>query len=150
MIGGLGFDILDPWKLTSPDMVDRVVAMPYGEDKRAAWRTLNPVIGRNNRDAIKSCDLVVAVLDGTDVDSGTAAEIGYAAGIGKAIEGYRGDFRLASDNDGSTVNLQVEFFITGMPAYRGSIARDLLQLKAALGNFLSLYNMQKSYQLIPD
>ena len=25
--------------------------------------------------------------------------------------GYRGDFRLSADNEGSTVNLQVEFFI---------------------------------------
>ena len=53
----------------------------------------------------------MAVLDGTDVDSGTAAEIGYAFARGKLIVGYRGDFRLSADNEGSTVNLQVEYFI---------------------------------------
>jgi nucleoside 2-deoxyribosyltransferase len=55
--------------------------------------------------------MVFAVLDGTDVDSGTAAEIGYAFAKGKPILGYRGDFRLSADNDGSIVNLQVEYFI---------------------------------------
>ena len=56
--------------------------------------------------------MVLAVLDGTDVDSGTAAEIGYAFAKGRPILGYRGDFRLSADNEGSTVNLQVEYFIT--------------------------------------
>ena len=54
---------------------------------------------------------MVAVLDGADVDSGTAAEIGYAFARGKLIVGYRGDFRLSADNEGGTVNLQVEYFI---------------------------------------
>lgn len=55
--------------------------------------------------------MVFAVLDGTDVDSGTASEIGYAYALGKRILGYRGDFRLSADNEGSIVNLQVEYFI---------------------------------------
>jgi nucleoside 2-deoxyribosyltransferase len=54
---------------------------------------------------------VVAILDGVDVDSGTAAEIGYAFAKGRPILGYRGDFRLSADNEGATVNLQVEYFI---------------------------------------
>jgi nucleoside 2-deoxyribosyltransferase len=45
------------------------------------------------------------------VDSGTASEIGYACAKGKPILGYRGDFRLSADNEGSMVNLQVEHFI---------------------------------------
>jgi nucleoside 2-deoxyribosyltransferase len=54
---------------------------------------------------------VFVVLDGVDVDSGSAAEVGYAFAKGKPILGYRGDFRLSADNEGSTVNLQVEYFI---------------------------------------
>ena len=68
-------------------------------------------MGATNRAAIDRARAVVAVLDGTDVDSGTAAEIGYAFGRGKLVLGYRGDFRLSADNEGSTVNLQVEYFI---------------------------------------
>ena len=85
--------------------------MPYGPAKRDAWRKLNPRIGAKNQRLIDECDAVFAVLDGTDVDSGTAAEIGYAFAKRKPTVGYRGDFRLSADNDGSIVNLQVEYFI---------------------------------------
>ena len=54
---------------------------------------------------------MLAVLDGVDVDSGTASEVGYAFARGKRIVGYRGDFRPAAENEGCTVNLQVEYFI---------------------------------------
>ena len=68
-------------------------------------------MGKRNAEAIRSSDGMIAVLDGVDIDSGTASEIGYAYGLGKLIAGYRGDFRLSADNEGSTVNLQVEYFI---------------------------------------
>jgi nucleoside 2-deoxyribosyltransferase len=107
----LGHEPLDPWVLTPQSQIDAVKALPYGAERRDAWRKLNPIIGGNNRAAIDRCDLVFAILDGVDVDSGTAAEIGYAFAKGKPILGYRGDFRLSSDNEGSIVNLQVEYFI---------------------------------------
>jgi nucleoside 2-deoxyribosyltransferase len=107
----LGYEVLDPWKLTDGAKIDAVKNMPYGQAKRDAWRALNVEIGGNNRAAIDRCDAVFAVLDGVDVDSGTAAEIGYAFAKGKPILGYRGDFRLSADNEGSTINLQVEYFI---------------------------------------
>ena len=69
------------------------------------------------------------MLDGTDVDSGTAAEIGYAFAKGKRIVGYRGDFRLSADNEGSLVNLQVEYFIH---ASGGRIVSSIKQLAPAL------------------
>ena len=72
---------------------------------------------------------MLAVLDGADVDSGTAAEIGYAFARGKRILGYRGDFRLAADNVGSIVNLQVEYFIT---AGGGEIVTTLAALRDRL------------------
>jgi nucleoside 2-deoxyribosyltransferase len=97
--------------LTDKSKIDAAIAMPYGQEKRDAWRHLNTEIGENNRKAIDQCDGVLAVLDGVDVDSGTAAKIGYAYARGKRIVGYRGDFRLSSDNEGSIVNLQVEYFI---------------------------------------
>lgn len=107
----LGHEVLDPWTLTDQRKIDAVRNMPYGSARREAWRQLNLEIGNNNRAAIDRCDLVFAVLDGVDVDSGTASEIGYAFAKGKPILGYRGDFRLSADNEGSLVNLQVEYFI---------------------------------------
>ena len=107
----LRHEVLDPWTLTEQVKIDAVLRMPYGEAKRDAWRQLNVEIGGNNRQAIDACDLVLAVLDGVDVDSGTAAEVGYAFARGKPIVGYRGDLRLSADNEGALVNLQVEYFV---------------------------------------
>ena len=110
-VRGLGYGVLDPWTLTDARRIRAVQDLPYGSAKREAWRALNLEMGATNRAAIDAARAVVAVLDGTDVDSGTAAEIGYAFARGKLIVGYRGDFRLSADNEGSTVNLQVEYFI---------------------------------------
>jgi nucleoside 2-deoxyribosyltransferase len=75
-------------------------------------RIINDEIGKRNADAIENSTIVVAILDGSfDVDSGVAAEIGYAAGKGKRVIGLRTDFRTGGDNLGSTINLQVEHFI---------------------------------------
>jgi nucleoside 2-deoxyribosyltransferase len=110
-VAGLGYEILDPWALADQAKIEGAQRLPYGPEKREAWRKLNREIGATNRAAIDRADGVIAVLDGTDVDSGTAAEIGYAFARGKLIVGYRGDFRLSADNEGAAVNLQVEFFI---------------------------------------
>ncbi len=125
----LGHEAIDPWTLTDQPRIDAVLRMPYGEARRDAWQVLNIEIGHNNRLAIDRCDLVFAVLDGADVDSGTAAEIGYAFAKGKPIIGYRGDLRLSADNEGSTVNLQVEYFIRQSG---GEIIPTLAEFEAAL------------------
>jgi nucleoside 2-deoxyribosyltransferase len=111
MVKAAGFVVLDPWALTSQSEVDAVANMPDGPARRAAWRELNVKIAGRNAAALDECDAVVAILDGVDVDSGTAAEIGYAFAKGRPILGYRGDFRLSADNEGAKVNLQVEYFI---------------------------------------
>ena len=68
-------------------------------------------VGKANKDGIDSSDVIVAILDGSDVDSGTASEIGYAFARGKRIYGYRGDIRRAGDAEGVVVNLQVQYWI---------------------------------------
>ncbi len=123
-----GHEPLDPWALADAGEVARVTALPWGAARREAWRALNAAIAETNRRAIESAHGVVAVLDGVDVDSGTAAEIGFAFGRGKRIVGYRGDFRLAADHEGALVNLQVEYFID---ASGGELAR-VADLPAAL------------------
>jgi nucleoside 2-deoxyribosyltransferase len=111
LVSGLGYGVLDPWRLTDPRRIEAVQQMPYGPERRDAWKALNKQIAEANRAAIDDAQGTVAVLDGVDVDSGTAAEVGYAFARGKFIVGYRGDFRLSADNEGGIVNLQVEFFI---------------------------------------
>jgi len=104
-------EVIDPWKLTPEALINPILAMPYGPKRKRAWEKLNRIIGANNASGIEKADGTVAVLDGVDVDSGTASEIAYTCALNKFVIGYRGDFRLASDNDGCKVNLQVEYFI---------------------------------------
>lgn len=52
------------------------------------------------KSGIDWCDIIVAIADGTDVDSGTSWEIGYAYGTGKPIILIRTDFRQRGDDFG--------------------------------------------------
>lgn len=68
-------------------------------------------IFRRCRAALDEADLLVALLDGPQVDDGTAWEIGYfhAARPGTArILGVRTDFRRAGEAEGSLVNAMIE------------------------------------------
>ncbi len=69
-------------------------------------------IFKENLRAIDECDVVVAVLDGADADSGTAWEIGYASAIGKPVIGLKTDFRTLGPE--GRVNLMIEESITGL------------------------------------
>jgi nucleoside 2-deoxyribosyltransferase len=64
------------------------------------------IIFSKNEAAIEKSDMIVAVVDGADVDSGTAWEIGYAYARGKTILGLRTDFRTLGIE--GTVNLMIE------------------------------------------
>lgn len=71
-------------------------------------------LGKLNQIAIKDCDVVVACCDGSgiEIDSGVAAEIGYAYGIGKIIIAYREDVRKIIEGPfEGFINLQVMFFV---------------------------------------
>jgi nucleoside 2-deoxyribosyltransferase len=127
----IGCQILDPWNLTPENLSRPVFELPFGESKRKKLEELNLIIGKNNTDALLKADALFAVLDGVDVDSGTASEIGFAAARGIPILGYRGDFRLSADNEGSKVNLQVEYFIKSSG---GKIITEISELKESMFN----------------
>jgi nucleoside 2-deoxyribosyltransferase len=65
------------------------------------------------RDALDSCNCVVALLDGTQVDDGTAWEIGYACAKGIPIYGMRTDIRCAGETPYSYVNSMIQGCLAG-------------------------------------
>ena len=74
----------------------------------------------NNRDAIDECDIVIAVLDGgSDVDSGTAWEIGYAYAKGKTLLTLKTDFRTLGSE--GIVNLMIERSVNELETDIGSL-----------------------------
>jgi nucleoside 2-deoxyribosyltransferase len=108
---------VDPWSL------DVVVAPGTCERERALS------LGRRNIEAIRSCELLVAHLEGQEPDSGTVAELGYGAALGLRCFGLRSDLRQSGE-PGVAVNLQVEAFIVESG---GMIAATLDELVAELG-----------------
>jgi nucleoside 2-deoxyribosyltransferase len=46
-------------------------------------------------DAIKKCDVLIAVLDGRALDEGVCIEMGFAKALGKHIVGFKSDVRIA-------------------------------------------------------
>jgi nucleoside 2-deoxyribosyltransferase len=63
------------------------------------------------RSNLDDADMVIALLDGTQVDDGTAWEIGYfyaGRSPGRKIIGIRTDFRCAGECEGACVNIMIE------------------------------------------
>ncbi|HTC71299.1 MAG TPA: nucleoside 2-deoxyribosyltransferase [Solirubrobacteraceae bacterium] len=118
-----GLEPLDPWADPhAGEEIDAVLAQPLSAARHEAFRAINRRLGAANAASIQRAEALLAVLDGVDVDSGTAAEIGFAAALGKPIVGLRLDTRQAGDNEGAVVNLQVEHFIL---ASQGQIVRSV-------------------------
>ena len=80
--------------------------------------------------ALREADLLVATLDGAQVDDGTAWEAGYfyalSGGARERIVGIRTDFRSAGDAKGTRVNAMLD-------ASCGSIVGSLEELLECLG-----------------
>src|SRR5512146_797030 len=68
MVQAAGFDIRDPWVLTPQEIIDPILALPYGPERKARWSAANVLIGANNAKGIEESHVIIAVLDGVDVD----------------------------------------------------------------------------------
>jgi nucleoside 2-deoxyribosyltransferase len=132
LIKRMGGKVLDPWTLTSPEQIKAVQDLPISRESVQAWEKLNHLMGGNNVQAIRRSSGIVANLDGPDVDSGTASEIGNAYILGLPILGYRGDFRPVCENPGGLVNLQVEYNIRDSASGRGNLITSIQEMPQEL------------------
>lgn len=116
-----GLAVFDPWEQTqsAPDIAQAFTIERYPE-RVSAFRRISSEIGKRNEDGIRNADMLFAVLDGTEIDSGTASEVGFASALGKRCYGLRTDMRDSGDFLGVPVNLQVLHFIerTGGKLFR--------------------------------
>lgn len=137
---GAGLVVHDPWGSNrpkdsglTPDPASDGAAAPVPPDdpqhRLAARHARNLAIGWSNEEAIRAADGLIAVLDGVDVDSGTASEIGFAYALSKPVWGLRTDTRQTGDNEAAIVNLQVHYFVE---ASGGQIVHSVEALLAAL------------------
>ena len=115
----LGLEAYWAWDTVDEDAVGPELGVESGEGWQIRLREklreagreeeAGALIFRNDRSLLDRADLVVAILDGSDVDSGTAWEIGYAYARGKPIIGIRTDVR--DFMDGAPVNVMLEWSI---------------------------------------
>jgi nucleoside 2-deoxyribosyltransferase len=113
---------VDPWALTSEAEV--ASAREEGRGREFALE-----IGRRNAEAIRGCSLLAAFLDGQEPDSGTVAEVGFAAALGLKCFGLRSDLRQTGEA-GVSVNLQVESFIVHSGGFIAPTLDDLVSALA--------------------
>ncbi|MGO9116549.1 MAG: nucleoside 2-deoxyribosyltransferase [Desulfomonilaceae bacterium] len=116
----LRYQVFDPWAQPFSKAIREASKIEEYHERLAAFTRLARDIGSVNENAIRECDMLLAVMDGAEVDSGTAAEVGFAAGIGKSVFGLRTDWR-DSGEFGLPLNLQVLHFIinSGGRLFRG-------------------------------
>jgi nucleoside 2-deoxyribosyltransferase/predicted secreted protein len=79
-----------------------------------------------NKKALEEADIIVAIIDGADADSGTAWEMGYASARGKRVVALRTDFRHAGISE--HVNLMLEqssTVVTSREALLGALQSPL-------------------------
>jgi nucleoside 2-deoxyribosyltransferase len=93
---------------------------------KAAGQGAPSLIFKTCKDALDKCDRVVALLDGVQVDDGTAWEIGYAYAEGKPIYGIRTDTRIAGETGFSRVNGMIEGCLSGLV---GTVPELIAKLK---------------------
>jgi nucleoside 2-deoxyribosyltransferase len=109
-LSDFGFLALDPWPYAEERFA--LAAASQEPDRIAALEAANSDVGRENERLLRTCSCVLAILDGSDVDSGTASEIGFAAALPRPVVGLRTDLRMAGDNAATPINLQVLHFLS--------------------------------------
>jgi len=111
-LASLGFEIFDPWE--QKQFASRIEKASQERDydaRIAAFGEIAQHIGLCNEGGIRWANFVLAVLDGAEVDSGTASEVGFGSALGKKCYGLRTDQRDSGDFIGLPVNLQILHFI---------------------------------------
>lgn len=87
---------------------------------------------------INQAEVVVACMDGPDVDSGTAWEVGYAYAKNKPVILFRTDFRMAGESKGghpyNIMLSQSAFAHIDAPSLRDNLRTLVKAIKEALIN----------------
>ena len=112
---------VDPWTLSLPEEFSAAEAAGRA-------RQFGLEVGARNAHALAAAQLLIAQLDGQEVDGGTAAELGYAAALGLPCVAVRSDLRRSGE-PGMSVNLQLEAFVA---ISGGFFVRSLDELVARL------------------
>ncbi|MCX6689363.1 MAG: nucleoside 2-deoxyribosyltransferase [Methanoregula sp.] len=113
--------------LLKENLFDVFLPQENGDISSARDRQAYVRIFTENKKALDNADLVVAIIDGADADSGTAWEMGYATALGKPVIALRTDFRQVGQEE--LVNLMLE--------QSAIVARDKEELLQFLAGYVT-------------
>jgi nucleoside 2-deoxyribosyltransferase/predicted secreted protein len=85
---------------------DVYLPQEVGDTSHTRCRAEHQEIFERHIRALYDSDIVAAVVDGADADSGTSWEMGFAYALGKRVVAVRTDFRMAGHHE--RVNLMLE------------------------------------------
>ena len=105
---------------------DVYLPQDVGDDTSSRTLTQHDLIYTKNVESLSSADIVVAIIDGADADSGTAWEMGYAKALGKMVIALRTDFRNIGQYERVNLMLEQSSVVVGSK-------EDLLQLLESWG-----------------
>ncbi|WP_292364872.1 MULTISPECIES: nucleoside 2-deoxyribosyltransferase [unclassified Methanoculleus] len=92
--------------LLQEHLFDVYLPQEVGDTSHTRSRKEHRAIFAQHLQALRDADIIVAVIDGADADSGTSWEMGYAYALGKKVVALRTDFRIAGHHE--RVNLMLE------------------------------------------
>jgi nucleoside 2-deoxyribosyltransferase len=122
----LNFEIILPQKRAEP--------MLFGTEE------FNPLtLFDDNVAGIDASDLVLAVFDQADPDSGTCWECGYAYKSGKPIIGVRTDLRRIGDDSESSINLMLSKSCKALIEVPFDKREDLVWVAQSFSNAVKIY-----------
>lgn len=107
----LGYEVFDPWSLHFGEAIREASQIENYDERVKAFTQIARDIGAANEEGIRESDMLLAILDGAETDSGTSSEVGYAAAFGKPTYGLRSDWRDCGEFIGLPINLQILWFI---------------------------------------
>jgi len=92
--------------LLRENLFDIFLPQETGDDSESRIKEDQVRIFSDNVRALKNADIIVAVIDGADADSGTSWEMGFASALKKPVIALRTDFRMSGIHE--KVNLMLE------------------------------------------
>jgi nucleoside 2-deoxyribosyltransferase/predicted secreted protein len=93
-------------RLLRTNLFDVHVPQEAGDDSDTRDEREQERLFTFNKTALENSDIIVAIIDGADADSGTTWEMGYAFARGKPVIALRTDFRRVGHHE--HVNLMLE------------------------------------------
>jgi len=129
----IGIDPICPWAMTDPAEGAHVLAPDSITERNERYEEFVVRVFARNEEGVRNAEIVIAQLDGTDADAGTAWEVGFGYALGKRIFGWRSDWRNSGELAGR-VTLMAEGSVprSGGFIHFGEMAEFIARLDTAL------------------